>query len=1184
MRVFISYSSKDKAAVHPFAEALRDRGFDIWLDAWQIPIGQDFVASINKGLDEAEASIIVFTADADASPWVKAELSYLIYARVHEQKPLIPVVLGAGATIPPLLRMLVRRGIDEIDAIAEALRHRGTPRPAPSPEQGRVIPVVISLQRQAGAIRTTVRIDGDLHGDHTVPALPPDLANAQAAFFQGYRHGAREFRANDHASQSAELATLGRALGKLCFPGDSAGALAALLDGSPQGTLVEVIFEADDPQLLGLAFEAARLADDRVLALHPHAVTLRRPLGMAGRTQPPLAGPLKLLVAVAAPDEGAAGSAVLDYERELGAILDAVEPSARLDNCQVRVLEVGNPKPIGDALAHDAYHVLHLSCHGSPGALQMETEDGAAVNITAEQLLAPSRVTGRPLPLVLLNACHTGVPEGQTASLAEALLRDVPAVLAMQAPVSDHYATNLAAAFYRHLAARENPLPSRALASARRELEEARQAAVRRGGAAHETQPEYATATLFVAGSEQRLADYGQDAAPLGQPPVLRLPGPVPQLSLGELIGRRRELRETLRTLRDAGRRRAGVVLTGIGGVGKSALAGRVMCRLAEDGWLVPAVRGVFSLTDIATAVGTALRETKRPAAMDLGANLLRANLDDRERPMLLAKVLAQEPVLLVLDDFEQNLTDGGGAFRDPDVAAQLRSLAEQAQRGRLLLTYRYPVPDTADLFRGISVGPLSAAETRKKLLRLPGLLGRDAREIATALRVIGGHPRMLEFLDALLLDGSERLGPVSRRLAALAVAARVDIADTTATLADATRITLQLGARDVLLEGLLDIARGQGTAEVLLQAAVSNLPVSVAGLARMLANDGPGDPTSVRAALKRLEALSLVYRFPDGDALVHRWTADALGELEERTAVQVRRVRAGDYRMWRVENESHALDDAVEALRNYLTAEAWDAAAEVARDVFAALERFRQSVTIAALAAEVLESLPEIHLSFAAIADAEARPTCHWERQAARWHATKRCSRGTRRSPPPIPSAPITSTTSRSPTSRWATCIATWVRARQHARPSPSRWRSASGKRKPNPSAPISSASSRPPTSGWATCIARWVRARRHARPSPRRWRSASGWRKPNPSAPISSATSRSPTPRWATCIARWDRGRRHARPSPRRWQSASCWRKPNPSAPISSATSRSLTNGWATCTARWVSARRHARPSPRH
>ena len=35
-----------------------------------------------------------------------------------------------------------------------------------------------------------------------------------------------------------------------------------------------------------------------------------------------------------------------------------------------------------------------------------------------------------------------------------------------------------------------------------------------------------------------------------------------------------------------------GVVLTGIGGIGKTALAGRVMARLADEGWLVAVHEG----------------------------------------------------------------------------------------------------------------------------------------------------------------------------------------------------------------------------------------------------------------------------------------------------------------------------------------------------------------------------------------------------------------------------------------------------------------------------------------------------------------------------------------------------------------------------------------------------------------
>ncbi len=77
----------------------------------------------------------------------------------------------------------------------------------------------------------------------------------------------------------------------------------------------------------------------------------------------------------------------------------------------------------------------------------------------------------------------------------------------------------------------------------------------------------------------------------------------MPQLRVDELIGRRKILRETLKTLREPARRWAGVALTGIGGVGKSAVAGRVMQRLEEDGWKVAAHRGRIDLAAIAALV-----------------------------------------------------------------------------------------------------------------------------------------------------------------------------------------------------------------------------------------------------------------------------------------------------------------------------------------------------------------------------------------------------------------------------------------------------------------------------------------------------------------------------------------------------------------------------------------------------
>ncbi|MFL5386555.1 MAG: TIR domain-containing protein [Longimicrobiaceae bacterium] len=977
IRVFISHSSKDKPQVEALALALREREIDPWLDKWEISPGDDIVASINSGLDEAGAGLVVFSAHSRESRWVEAEVSYLTYARIQEGKVLIPVVLGDDAYVPPLLRPLARRGIDEVDAIADALLHRrALPAPVTAPEQGTVERVLVSLVRESdGSVKVTLRIRDQEHTTRSFAELPSTLVEAQAAFLRGVRTGVRRNpSAAERASQESGLVQLGRALRELCLPGDSGEALATLVDGAV-GRAVEVCFEAEDPAFLGLPFEALRLPDDRPLALQPSVVMLRRPAGMSAADGETLAGPLKVLVAVGAPDEGNTSSAVLDLERELQNILDAVTVAQRHENFEVRILEVGHPEQIADAIEADAYHVLHVSCHGRPGALELENEEGEAVPTTAEDLVEPIHRTLRPLPLVLLNSCHGGVSEGQTASLAEALLRaGVPAVLAMQTSVSDFYATAFARSFYHHLSSREHLLASRALAAARKELEQARQEAARHGAPLAETQPEFATPSLYVAGEERPLADFARERQPLSVRPVYAVAGPVPQLRMDDLIGRRKELRETLRTLRDPSRRYAGVALTGIGGVGKSAVAGRVMQRLSEDGWLLAAHAGRFDLKAIAVAIGVELMQADPGDAKKLGQLLATDGIDDQVRLQLVAKALAEEPVLLVLDDFEQNLKPGGGEFLDPDVGIFLGLLAGSARNGRLLLTCRYPVPGTEDLLRRVSVGPLSHAETLKLLQRLESLRGSDPSDLAAVVRVIGGHPRMLEFLDALLRGGKGRLPHVTKKLRDVLAGEGVDTAGTVADLDEGIAAAVALGARDVLLSELLAIARSEQIDEALLQAATSNLPVEPAGLARMLADGDAGDVAAATHAITRLEDLSLVHRFPNGSAWVHRWTAEGLAKLVEAGEHQVRHERAGRYRWWLVGNESHSLEDAVEAVRNFLAAADFDTAFEVAFACFDALRRFQRVIGIASLAAEVLETLPSTHVRFAHIADEEAK------------------------------------------------------------------------------------------------------------------------------------------------------------------------------------------------------------------
>ena len=127
-------------------------------------------------------------------------------------------------------------------------------------------------------------------------------------------------------------------------------------------------------QWAGLPWEALPGPDGRPLALHPLVSVYRKTPAAPGRV---LAGPLRIVVAIASPDSG--GGPVLDYERELRNVLAAVR-AARADAADVRVVPFATPAAIRAELDRGPAHVLHVTGHGSPGLLYLEDEDGAAAD------------------------------------------------------------------------------------------------------------------------------------------------------------------------------------------------------------------------------------------------------------------------------------------------------------------------------------------------------------------------------------------------------------------------------------------------------------------------------------------------------------------------------------------------------------------------------------------------------------------------------------------------------------------------------------------------------------------------------------------------------------------------------------------------------------------------------------
>ena len=701
----------------------------------------------------------------------------------------------------------------------------------------------------------------------------------------------------------AALAGVGRRLSEDFLAGPAGVALAGrVAEAADLNEVLELGLEVTEQPLSDLPWEALQLpeasgeiteAGGRSLVLHRNVAAYRLIGGPGTAPAHKVRGPLRLLVAIASPET--ADAELLDYEAELARIVAAVEPARRRGKAYVRALNEGSLAAIHAALSQDpeGFHVLHLSCHARPGELLLETADGQPDLATARRLLEEGVPAGADLPMVVLSGCSTGLAARQerlhpgttaadpadpdnerlkqdsendqgetvlTSFAAKLVAAGVPTVLAMQAPVTDRYATALSAEFYRRLATDATPDPLLALAEARRSAERDRQALP--PGSPLRGPAEWATPALTTRALRLPLFNPREPFGPVQPPQAPVLADGVVVREVGDFVGRRRETREARRVL---GGDKAGLVLHGIGGVGKSTLAAEVLRSLGENAGLVVSRAGAVSVDDVLGEIGARLHQaasaSTRGEDMARAALYLRAaDVEWTERVRLLSEqILPAIPMTVLLDNFEDNLTEasGGWQVRDPELAAFLTGWARQPGRGRLLFTSRYPftLPKSAERrLAALHLGPLSLAETRKLIWRLPGLDALTPAEKNRAYRDVGGHPRTLEYLDALLRGGQARFDDVADRMedrlrdrgitdpaAWLARPGR----DLDATLAEAVTLSVD----DILLTGLLDRLSATALAtELIIGASVYRIPVDDTALTFQVGQPAERAPDPERA------------------------------------------------------------------------------------------------------------------------------------------------------------------------------------------------------------------------------------------------------------------------------------------------------------------------------------------------
>jgi hypothetical protein len=104
-QIYISYAPSDEAFALTLANDLRLTGPRVWLDIQQLEPGEDWTASAEQALSEAQMMIVILSPDAVGTNRVASE--WQTYLDVY--RPVIPVIVQPCNPPAPLL---ARRPID----------------------------------------------------------------------------------------------------------------------------------------------------------------------------------------------------------------------------------------------------------------------------------------------------------------------------------------------------------------------------------------------------------------------------------------------------------------------------------------------------------------------------------------------------------------------------------------------------------------------------------------------------------------------------------------------------------------------------------------------------------------------------------------------------------------------------------------------------------------------------------------------------------------------------------------------------------------------------------------------------------------------------------------------------------------------------------------------------------------
>ena len=90
MALFVCYSHTDKEFVDKLAHALVENKAHVWVDRWELTVGDSLVQRVQDAISEADALLVILSKASVQSEWCKKELSAGLMRELSEKRVRCP--------------------------------------------------------------------------------------------------------------------------------------------------------------------------------------------------------------------------------------------------------------------------------------------------------------------------------------------------------------------------------------------------------------------------------------------------------------------------------------------------------------------------------------------------------------------------------------------------------------------------------------------------------------------------------------------------------------------------------------------------------------------------------------------------------------------------------------------------------------------------------------------------------------------------------------------------------------------------------------------------------------------------------------------------------------------------------------------------------------------------------------